>query len=365
MFFYAAIIASIAGLAITTYTDLKERIAPNKITFGMLFLGIIIYGTQSIMEMRPEPIIYSLLGAALGFMFAWALWKIGVFAGGDVKLFMGLGALNPFTPALIKAGTVASLGIPIFPLTLFMYSLLAFLPYGLALSLYKLHKNKPFQKKVIEDVKKRTMQGLHGALFLAGVGTILVAFGQTPLFSLPIAIVWGFSGKLAKIFTILAAIVASYLSIFLFAQAFLAISTVVVLLYGTAKLMFSLRPLLSKEIKLSELEEGMIPAKTLAWEGKKVIEIAPLNLHTIIKYAKEQKVMEMFTPKREIVSALKARGLTEEEIKELKKLAKKKLILSKIMIKDSMPFVPTMLLGYLFCLALGDLFWTIILGGLI
>jgi prepilin signal peptidase PulO-like enzyme (type II secretory pathway) len=39
----------------------------------------------------------------------------------------------------------------------------------------------------------------------------------------------------------------------------------------------------------------------------------------------------------------------------LNKLAKKGLIPKTIAIKESMPFVPTMLLGYIFCLILGDL----------
>ena len=73
----------------------------------------------------------------------------------------------------------------------------------------------------------------------------------------------------------------------------------------------------------------------------------------------------MLAPKKEIVSARKARGLTDEEIKEVKKLAAKGLIPKKLLIKESMPFVPTMLLGYLLCIAIGDIALKIILTGVL
>jgi prepilin signal peptidase PulO-like enzyme (type II secretory pathway) len=78
-----------------------------------------------------------------------------------------------------------------------------------------------------------------------------------------------------------------------------------------------------------------------------------------------QRIGELFAPKRAIVSATKARGFTEEELEELRKLAKKGLIGKRISVKESMPFVPTMLLGYGFCLLLGDAFWMIMLWGLL
>ena len=365
MFVYAAIIVSLIGLLIATYTDLKSRIAPNKLNFGLAAAGLIIFGAQSIYEMSPYPVVLSFIGLCYGFLFGWVLWKIGVFAGGDVKLFMGLGALNPFTPALIKIGILSTASIPMFPLTLFMYSLLSFLPYGLGFALYRLYGNKEFQKKVAKDMKKKTLQALHASVFIAAAYVVLSAAGANMLLEIPLVLLWGLAGKRKKFITLAAEIAAAALNWQLLGQAFIGVAIVAVVLYGSAKLMFSLRPLLSKEVDAKKLEEGMIPAKTLVWKGKKVAEADAPSIGNMIKYAKMQRIGELFAPKRVIVSATKARGLTEEEAQELKRLSKRGLIGKRIAVKESMPFVPTMLLGYGFCLALGDAFWIIMLAGMI
>ena len=100
----------------------------------------------------------------------------------------------------------------------------------------------------------------------------------------------------------------------------------------------------------------------LFWDGKKVAEAQEITPAIIIKYVKEHKIKELFAKKDEIISARKARGLTIEEVKEVKALAKKGLIGKMIPIKESMPFVPTMLLGYILCLIIGDYIWFIFLG---
>jgi preflagellin peptidase FlaK len=357
-FFYAAIIVSITGLFIATYTDLKSRIVPNKLNYGLAIIGLLIFGTQSIFESSTLPLIYSALGLCLGFFFAWMLWKAGVFAGGDVKLFMALGALNPFTPALIKSGLLTNTSLPLFPLTLFIYSLLAFLPYGLFVVTYKLLKNKKMLKEIIEEMKPKTILALHASIFAAGAYTLL---SINPIYlwtTLPLVIIWGFLGKKKKYATLAAVLLAFVVNYWLLIQAAVTAILFSVVLYTIIKFMFSSTRVLSSKVNISKLEEGMIPAKTLFEENGKIKEEEKLNLGKIIKLATErniEKLQEMLKNKREVVSSKKARGLTEEEIMTLNKLAKKGLIPKTIAIKESMPFVPTMLLGYIFCLILGDL----------
>ena len=144
MFVYIAIIVSIIGLLIATYTDLKERIVPNKLNYSLAILGLIIFGIYSITFNEPSFFLFSFIGMCWGFFFGWILWKIGIFAGGDVKLFMGLGALNPLTPALLNMGIFDTGPLFLFPIMLFVYSLIAFFPYGMIFVLYKLTKNKKF-----------------------------------------------------------------------------------------------------------------------------------------------------------------------------------------------------------------------------
>ncbi len=200
-FFYAAIIISTIGLIIATYTDLKARIVPNKLNYGLAILGLILFGIQSIIEQSPLPLTASVLGLCIGFFFGWVLWKLGVFAGGDVKLFMGLGALNPLTPALIKISPLISVDYPVFALTLFIYSLISFLPYGLFMIFYKLSKNKKFQKELIIEMKPKIISAIHLAIFASASYVLVSQYGLNTIFAIIPIIIWGFFGKYKKFIT--------------------------------------------------------------------------------------------------------------------------------------------------------------------
>ncbi len=352
MFVTIAIITSIIGLLIATYTDLKERIVPNKLNFGLAGIGLIIFGTQSIITNSFMPIAWSLFGMVFGFCFGWVLWKLGVFAGGDVKLFMALGALNPFTPMLFEIIPKETI-LPIFPISLFINSLIGFMPYGITIIAYKLMKNKKERKKIFSEVKEKTIEALHTSLLIAGAYPIAMIFTENYLVRVGIIfgilIIWNLLRERKKFLTILFIIVGVWFNHLLFLEVLGTMIFMLVIFFGIIKIMFSARRLLSEEKSIQELEEGMIPKNSLVWEGKRVVEKKE-SFMRIVKKISEGK----FGKEKEIISSKKARGLTEEEIKELKKLSKKGLIKKSIKIKDSMPFVPAILFGYAISLILGD-----------
>ncbi len=363
--FYIAIIVSVLGLIAATYTDLKERIVPNKLNYGLAIIGLILFGIQSIIQSTPLPFIYSFLGMAIGFFFGWVMWKIGIFAGGDVKLFMGLGALNPFTPALIKIGMLTNSSIPLFPLTLFLYSLFAFLPYGIFIVIIKLAKNKKMQKEILKEMKPKILLSIHASFFTSAAYTILAVYSINLLLTIPILILWGLFKSNKKYLTIISLILALILNYVLLTQALVATILISVIFYSLLKLLFLVKRVLVSEVDVNKLTEGMIPAKTLIWKGKEVVAQEGINLKTILNLIKDKNsnaIKEMLAPKKEIISAIKARGLNEDELKLVKQLAKKGLIPKKMQIKESMPFVPTMLLGYILCLILGDIIFIMLWG---
>ncbi len=63
------------------------------------------------------------LGAAIAFVIGYLMWRIGGWAGGDVKLYTALGALLPFYPAPY----VENVPYP-FPITILFNSVIAILP---------------------------------------------------------------------------------------------------------------------------------------------------------------------------------------------------------------------------------------------
>ncbi len=362
MFFLTAIIISLIGLLGATYTDLTERIVPNKLNFGLIITGLLIYSIQSIYMQNIFPIIYSIFGLCFGFFFGWTLWKLGVFAGGDVKLFMALGTLNPFTPALIKVGFLTNISYPIMPISLFIYSLLAFLPYGIIVIIHKLLKNKKERKKIFLELKQKTILATHTSIFISGAYVITTIITTNNFLNLIIIftalIIWNFLKQRKKYLTIIFALIGLIINYLTMIEYLIILIILFVGLYGLIRILFLMKPLLSKKIFINDLEEGMIPSKTLMWKGKKVIEKKQLSLKELIRKMKNKEIV---SSEKEIISSMKARGLTIEEINTLKKLSKKGLISKTLLVKDSIPFVPTILLGYILCLILGDFIIQIVL----
>jgi archaeal preflagellin peptidase FlaK len=326
------IFISLTGLFIATYTDLKSRIVPNFLNFGLLFIGIFSSLIFSIL-FDFSYLFNSVSGAIIGFVFGWVLWKLGVFAGGDVKLFMALGSLNFFTPGLF----FSSLPYPLFVFSLFVYSLVAFLPYGLLMGFYKLKTNLSVRKIILSKLKTELKQSVFLSFVVSSLSCIFLFFYFDALL----------------IFVLVTLIL--FLNFFVFIE-YLVYSLIIFSVFFTfIRVLFSLGQLMTQKVSITSLEEGMIPAKTLIFKNKKVVE-QDFSFKSILSLAKEGKLNN----NEVIVSSRKACGLDLDEIKELKRLYKKGLISKDFYIKDSMPFVPTMLFGYIFCLILGDYLWVLI-----
>ena len=369
MFFYISIIASLLGLGIATYTDLKERIVPNRLNFGLIGIGLVLYGIQSIYVGSFEPIMYSIIGLAFGFLFGFLLWKLGVFAGGDVKLFAALGALNPFTPALLKLDLFTSASINVFPISLFLYALIAFLPYGLIIVIIKLAKNKKYRKKLVSEMKLQVMNAIEFSIFISGAFVVATSVISSSLllvaFLFIVGVGWGLAKQYRKYITIIVALMGAIIGLNLFLTSVVFTAIISAGLYSIVRLLFAVRPLLSMKVRTSKLEEGMIPKETFYWKGKTIEKAKEISFKLIIEYAKKNKISELFKERKEIISSMRACGLSIAEVKLVKKLAKQGKFPKEILVKDSMPFVPTILLGYIICLAIGDFFLVMLLRGLI
>ena len=151
---YAAI--AILAFLIASYTDLKSREAPETLTTGLILGGLFLHGWESIIISSFSPIISSAYMAALAFFFSFFLYKIGAWAGGDVKLFTALTLLLPFYPNSIRP-FIASMGItPItsnypFIVSVFILSGIFFM---LVIPLFYLKKIFAKQAKIPEFKKK-------------------------------------------------------------------------------------------------------------------------------------------------------------------------------------------------------------------
>lgn len=95
-------IIAIAACLYASYSDLKRGIIPNKLTFPLIGVGIILNGIYALMIGEIWYIIICLVVTGFIFVLGYIFWKLGAWAGGDVKLFTALAALLPFYPALVS-----------------------------------------------------------------------------------------------------------------------------------------------------------------------------------------------------------------------------------------------------------------------
>ena len=81
--------AAVAVAAAASFTDLKTRKIPNKLTFSAMLLGLVL----NLVFFGLKGLAGSFLGILMGFA-AFILFAIGALKAGDVKLYMAIGALT-------------------------------------------------------------------------------------------------------------------------------------------------------------------------------------------------------------------------------------------------------------------------------
>ena len=319
LFFFSA---SLIALIIASYTDLKQRIVSDKLTYGMMAIGLIGYLVLGFLESNFFLFFNSVIAAVAAFLFSLLLYKAGVWAGGDVKLFTGIAALNPVNPNILgRLGVLsiplfAAIELPIFFLTLFIFSLFAMLPYGVFLALGRLHRDKKHGKKIMRQ------------LLFFGIGFVVIAALNC----------YAFLNKNDALFQLLLPIAAIWLVYFLLK------------LYGMSKV------LMRKAIRISDLQEGMIVGETIVESAGKAERAPEKGIKNLINYFVANRSSKT-VQQREIVSSARAGGVTVEEIKELQKLVKEGKLQDAIMVKESAAMVPAVLIAYIVLNVVGDLIW--------
>ncbi len=365
---------SITLLAVGSYTDFKERIISNKLTYSAVAIGILIHLIESYYSADYSVLGITVIVTIATFIASYGLWKIGVWAGGDVKLFTALAALNPVNLGIIrdaiglKYSLLASISLPVFPLTLFIFSIFSMLPYGVFLSLGTLKKRKDLRDKLIFELKEKLIYTAETIALITGISFILGKFTEgILLFILVIAVIiisTKLEHKLKLILTLILFGFALYSDFKFVFQNYLIGFISLYFIYVFLKMFsFGREYSLKKKIKVKELEEGMIPAFSLYEIEGKIIEKKPLSIGNIIKHVRTnnlQALLGELQPKgKEIVSAKKAAGITDEKVLELKKLAEEKKINEEIEIKLTAPMIPAVFIGYVLVNITGDLIWNL------
>ncbi|MBS3061199.1 MAG: prepilin peptidase [Candidatus Diapherotrites archaeon] len=357
----AAFLVTFAGLLIATYTDLKQRIVEDYISYGMIGLGLLIHLWESLSLHDWSPFYYSLGIAAATFCGGFILWRLGFWAGGDVKLFTGIAALLPFRPLFLtdQIGLAANPAfLPIFPLTVLLFSLFAMFPVGIALAAYRLHQKPAVKNKIIKDLKAQIPTNAYFAVAAAGLVEASQVYLNNSLFAIAGILVFFVLPK--KIRPVAAALAFAAGIIANTPEALVSAATTFVVLEALSlvfKLSFS-KEIFRTEKQISNLAEGDIVATTIYEKNNEIFVENNPDIQTIIKNLKTQTTSN---DRRIICASYNAGGLENNQIQELQILAKQQKIPSTILVKESAPFVPAILAGFVLASVFGELLWKIVM----
>lgn len=365
----ATIIAILASVY-ASYTDITKGIIPNRLTFPLIGVGMILNGIYAILIGDLWYLILGLIITGVIFGLGYIFWKMGAWAGGDVKLFTALAALLPFYPAVVSY-QVFSHTFPMeaaypFPLTVIINSILSMLPFLLIYVLFVAMRTKPHLLGELLSPIKEWQKNLVTTLLITSAVTISVLVVQVInypnliLYLILIYLLVFLISKLPKYVKAGLIAVAVFYSFYTYFQVTLmGIITLLLTLIAIGmvrKLLTSVsREALQDDYPVEGLEEGMILAYKL-YQTNDEVEWDEKGFFTKIKetFAKKDLTLISRPPGKLVISSLAA-GLTKDDIKLLKKLRKEGKIKEEVRIKRGVPFAPSILIGLLLSLFIGDL----------
>ena len=353
-----------------SYTDLKSGIIQNKLTFSLIGLGIILNAVYAFMVNDIWFIVTGVIFTAVIFALGYIFWKLGAWAGGDVKLFTALAALLPFYP-LTLTYNIWGVAFPIvsmygFPVTLIINSLLSILPFLLIYVLFIVVRRKPYlMDELLTPVKEYKKNIVLALVTTSSVSLTYILLPYLPYKTIIVYLILIFvlSFVISKLPNMIKAVIISIFTVFaLYTNLKVTvIGIVVIFLSITAiglirKLITSVnRRALQDDYEISDLKEGMIPAYSMYENGDEVYVDNKGFFGKIKESFKNGDTTSFAAPKGKLLISSMAAGLTNENINLLKKLFEANKIDSKVKIKKGVPFAPSILIGLLISLFIGDL----------
>ena len=151
---FLLIIAAI-WLVAASWTDLRTREVADWLSFSLIAIAVAYRASESIIAWNATPITTSLLGLASFFLLANLLYHFKIFAGGDAKLLIALGAVVPSWALLSNMLVVGS-----------AYGIL----YSLALGMFN-HKKVWIEIKNLDWKKGSYILGALAIGFILGFST--------------------------------------------------------------------------------------------------------------------------------------------------------------------------------------------------
>ncbi len=351
--------AIVLFILLVFHYDLKYRMIPDAINFFFLFLAI----AAAIFEYDfglPSLLASYVPFFCLNFAFAYLLYRFGVWAGGDVKFFT---ALMAFMPVYYPEFRVYS-AFSVFLTSAILVAPITLLYYLKEILLFR----REFRQIFIDGVYSATRGTALAFSALLVVSFFTRDYSAPPYLALLILVSFLFQARMRL--TIPLVMLGSLFFLFFRVGEASALPadflyyrleeylSLLILLFFSSLILHLLRnsfrlvsrEVLTKPVAISEIREGDIPAETLYLEGGKIRRWSPFNVWKTVREALKRgnrlHIKDAFRAIRPrgkiIIDSLKARGLVASEIKQLKRLRVK-----QILVKEALPFAPVIAAAFL------------------
>ncbi len=337
---FISIIIALVACIYASYTDFKDGIIQNKLTFPLIAIGIILNGVYVFTTSNILLFIECVIVTAIIFILGYIFWKMGAWAGGDVKLFTGLAALIPFYaipfyPTLVSY-QILGVQFPLvgtypFPFTLIVNSILSILPFLLIFVIYIAVKTKPYLigelLSPIKEYKKNIV------LTMVVISAVTITFTLTKQLDIQIILVSLIlisllSLIISKIPNTIKAVLVSIVTVYaLITNLYITLTGIVIIFISIIvieiikKLLTSVsKEALQDDYNIEDLKEGMISTYNI-YEKDNEIVIGDKSFTTRIKDALNTGDLSLINPPRgKLIISSMAAGLTQDDINLLKEL---------------------------------------------
>ncbi|MBI5636147.1 prepilin peptidase [Candidatus Micrarchaeota archaeon] len=314
--------------AIISIIDLRTRIIHPAVNYSFFALAIGLAFYKNVFSLN-----YALFTAA-AFAFAYLLYKLGAWAGGDAKFYA---ALLAYLPLLIPKYGFEHI------LYAFLASALLLIPVTLIIFSREVLALK---KQVIQNANLNAGKLSSSALISAA---LVYAYSIMPNYLLLLLAALALAlYQIPLLLSIPVFAIAAYLNPQLAipsAIALLAISAFSRILLSAFSL--ARAQVLRRKLLISQVKPGDIPAQTLVEKDGELLAWSPPSATQLYQAVLKSPLLALalLRPPQGIVLAdsSKARGLTENELRELKKRKQ----VTFLWVKQSTPFAPVLSAGFL------------------
>lgn len=340
---------------VAAYTDVKFQIIPNKLNFLTLISGVILVTIFHILKNDVYGLLLYYVSIIIVFGISYVIWRLGIWAGGDVKLFTAISSVLITDFLMIVPSfrivfisfpyNVDSILVPTF-LVIFN-SLLSVIPLTVIYISIIILKDKPnlIKRINLKNIFNESLLSLSSLLYV----DLLISFLDIHIPYLKIILLILLTIITYKIINrkYISQAAITTMIIYQIIQHNMPVFIEEIILFNTILLIKTLikekiiKDALTDNIDINKLKEGMIITYPLKKTNNKYTFDKKYNIKT-----------RLLDDDNNIIN-LKASGLTKEDIKTLKEINKKQTI-TPVPIKKAIPFAPFILAGLIITILMGN-----------